>query len=114
MSRADAEVVIDIVVAARLIAEFIRGIDRKDFAANELTKSAVIHQLLVVGEAAKQLSAEFRAAHPDVPWSEMAGMRDRMIHAYHKIDLDRVVEAAFDKLPVLLPTLESLAPKESD
>lgn len=114
MSRADAEIVLDIVAAARLIAKFIRGIDRNAFRSDELRRSAVIHQLLVLGEASKHLSVQFRTDHPEIPWSEMAGMRDRLIHAYHKIDVDRVTEAAFDKLPRVLEVLEPLAPKEND
>ena len=114
MSRADEEIITDIVVAARLIAEFIRGIDRDAFRADERTKFAVIHQLLIIGEASKQLSSGLRDANPNVPRSEMARMRDLWIHSYHKVILDRVMDAAFDRLPSVLTTLEALAPKESE
>ena len=114
MSRADSAVLLDMILAARSIADFIREIDPKAFRADEMRKSAVIHQLLIIGEATKQLSSGFRDANPGVPWSEMARMRDLLIHTYHKVDLDRVIEAAFERLPSILRSLEPLGPKEPE
>ena len=67
MPRDDATL-LDIARAARLVIEFATGMDRAKFVRDAKTQSAVLHQLLVMGEAVKRLSPEFRAAHPAVPW----------------------------------------------
>ena len=90
MRRDDDAILLDIKHAASLVARFLARKDKAAFLDDELTQSAVLHQILVLGEAAKRLSSEFRAGHPDVPWSDMAGMRDRLIHAYEAVDLDEV------------------------
>jgi uncharacterized protein with HEPN domain len=99
MSR-DEGVVLDILNAAGLIREFIAGQDLTDFLADSKTCFAVLHQLVVIGEAAKRLSAEYRANHPEIPWREMAGLRDVVVHHYDEIDLVEIWEnewAAFPK-----------------
>ena len=67
MSRDNASL-LDISRAAELILSFVDGVDRADFDTDVKTQSAVIHQLLVLGEAASRLSQEFRATRPDIPW----------------------------------------------
>jgi uncharacterized protein with HEPN domain len=68
----------DIARAARLILDFSRGFDEAAFSSDLKTQSVILHQLLVLGEAVKRLSPDFRR-HPSVPWSRIAGMRDRLI-----------------------------------
>ena len=63
---------------------------RAHFMADLKTQSAVVRQIEIIGEAVKQLSAALTTAHPDVPWRQIAGARDRLIHAYFKVDLDAV------------------------
>jgi uncharacterized protein with HEPN domain len=95
----------DILLAAEAIAEFIVGLTEADFIASALVQSAVIRQLEVIGEAAKRLSPEFRSAHSHVPWRQVAGMRDRLIHGYDDIDLITVWEAAIRDVPHLVRML---------
>lgn len=76
----DAAAVLDIRRAAQLLLEFKGNLTREAFLEDLKTQSAVLHQLLVMGEAVKSLSAEFRAEHPTIPWTLMAGMRDKLIH----------------------------------
>ena len=64
--------------------------DLNGFLEDEKSQSAVIHQLLVMGEAAKRLSPEFRSKHPHLPWKMMAGMLDKLVHEYDDVDLDEV------------------------
>lgn len=66
--------------ACRSILEFIHGMDREAFLEDLKTRSAVLHQLLVVGEATKRLSQGIRDQQPEIPWADMAGMRDVLIH----------------------------------
>jgi len=65
---------------------------------------------LVLGEAAKRLSSEFRSRHHDVPWSDMAGMRDKLIHAYEAVDYDEVWSTATKDIPELLTWVTPLLP----
>jgi uncharacterized protein with HEPN domain len=78
---------LDTLKAARLAVEFKGTADKDAFLADAKTQSAVLHQLLVIGEAVKRLSPEFRAAHPEVPWKLIAGTRDKLIHFYEGVDL---------------------------
>jgi uncharacterized protein with HEPN domain len=79
--RDDAHL-LDILRAARLAIEFKGPADRAEFLGDAKTQSAVLHQLLIIGEAVKRMSPEFRAAHPEVPWKPIAGTRDKLIHFY--------------------------------
>jgi uncharacterized protein with HEPN domain len=81
----DRETLIDIAGAARLVLEFMGDLDYAAFYRDRRTQSAMVHQMLVIGEAVKRLSPKFCAAHPGVPWSLFAKMRDKMIHRYDEI-----------------------------
>ncbi len=74
MSRDDATV-LDLVRATRLILDFTRGADSTAFLADPKTQSAVLHQIMLIGEAVKRLSPGFRDTHPQMPWSLIPGMR---------------------------------------
>jgi hypothetical protein len=69
------------------IESYVSGIDDGVFLGNAEKQDAVIRQLQIIGEAAKRLSAELRAAYPDIPWREVAGMRDKLVHDYFGVDL---------------------------
>jgi len=99
----------DILNAAQLIAAFVEGLEKDAFTADWKTRSAVLVQLTVVGEAAKRLSAEFRASHPDIPWALMAGMRDHLVHGVDLVDWDEVWKTAAKDIPALLKEIEQLA-----
>ena len=72
------------------------------------TQSAILHQLMVMGEAVRLLSPDFRARHPEIPWALVAGMRDKLIHGYDIVDLDEVWKTADADLPDLLSLLDVL------
>lgn len=105
---------LDIVLACRDILEFTSGMTREAFLANELVRSAVVRKIEVIGEATKRLSPEFRAQHPDILWQAIAGMRDRLIHGYEKVDWDRVWEAVERGAAELLAKLEPIAAREHE
>jgi len=108
----DEATLLDIARAARLVIEFKQGIDKAAFLQDFKTQSAVLHQLMVMGEAAKRLSPDFRARHSEIPWSLVAGMRDKLIHGYDIVDLDEVWRTAVVDVPDLLTSLEPLLPKQ--
>jgi uncharacterized protein with HEPN domain len=89
MSRDDATL-LDILRAARLVLGFKGKLTKKGLLRDVKTQSAILHQLLVVGEAVKRLSEDFRSQHPQIPWIRIAGMRDKLIHQYDAVDLDEV------------------------
>lgn len=71
----DEAAVLDIPHAAQRALRFVAGMSREEFAADEKTRSAVLHQLMILDEAVKRISAEYRTAHPEIPWRLMAGTR---------------------------------------
>jgi len=110
MNRDNASL-LDIARAARLVVEFTEETDKAGFLADVKTQSAVMHQLLVMGEAVKRLSDEFLETHPEIPWSQAARMRDKLIHGYDVVDLEEVWQTANTDIPEFLSMLEPLLPR---
>lgn len=92
--------------AARRAVAVTAGKTRADLDRDDILALALVRLLEIVGEAAKHLSATFRASHPEIPWRLMAGTRDRLIHGYFDVDLDIVWAIVTDDLPPLLEKLE--------
>lgn len=107
----DQESLIDITNAIRRILRYTKGIDRSALEANEEKQSAILYQLAIMGEATKRISPLFRQQHPDIPWQEMAGLRNVIIHEYDQIDFEIIWGVVKTKLPELLSLIEILLPK---
>ncbi len=107
MPRDDASL-LDVLQASRRAEEFLGGLDLDAFLADVKTQSAVLHQLLVLGEAVKRLSPTFRESHPEIPWKEIAGSRDILIHAYDSVDLGGVWRAVTEDVPKLVASVAPL------
>ena len=110
----DSAILLDIVKAGRLIKEFLGEANEKGFSRGIRTQSAVIHQLLIIGEATKRLSHEFREQHDEIPWPLMAGMRDVLIHAYESVDLEEVWKTATKDVPDIIAKPEPLLPSQEN
>ncbi|GET37826.1 HepT-like ribonuclease domain-containing protein [Microseira wollei] len=104
----DMASLLDIVQACQMIQRYIAGIDRDGLAASDEKQAAILYRIMVIGETTKRISNEFRAQHPEIPWKDMAGMRDWVSHAYDRVDLDIVWDVAQNKIPQLLVQLEPL------
>lgn len=104
----DEIVILDIIRAARLAMEFKQGLDKATFLEDMKTQSAVLHQLMVMGEAVKRLSMTYRDEHAHIPWKLMAGMRDVLIHGYDIVELNEVWKTVNGDVPQVLPLLEEL------
>ena len=85
---------------------------RDKFLEDKKTRSAVIHQIMVIGEAVKRLSREFRGENAGIPWTAIAGMRDSLIHGYDEVDFEKVWQVATGEVPELLARLEPLLPRQ--
>ena len=110
----DQEHILDIVSSARLVSSYIQGVEIGEFLRDTKLQDSVIRRLEVIGEAAGRVSLQFQAQHATVPWREMIGMRNRMIHRYDDIDLDIVWNTARESIPRLLEMIGPLAPPETD
>jgi uncharacterized protein with HEPN domain len=107
----DEATLLDIATAARLVLEFTEGMNKADFLDDIKTQSSVLHQLMVLGEAVKRLSDDFRDRHSEIPWALMAGMRDKLIHGYDIVDLEEVWKTGNRDVPDLLHWLEPHLPR---
>ena len=96
--------------AARKAVAYSRGRGRADLDADELLALALVRLLEVLGEAAKGVSSEFRGRHPQIPWKDVTGTRDRLIHGYFDVDLEIVWAIVTSDLPPLIASLEKLVP----
>ena len=94
--------------AARKALEFMTGLSREDLDTDEQLPLAVVRLLEIVGEAARHVTAETRAAHPEIPWRAIAGTRDRLIHGYFEVDMDVVWSIVTDDLPGLTRSLQGI------
>ena len=83
------------------ILDYISGKDGEAFEADLVTQDAVVRQLEIIGETTKRVSKELRSEHPDIPWADMAGMRDVLIHDYLDVDFGVVWKTASEDIPQL-------------
>ncbi len=84
----------DIVEAADAVATFLAGVSRDDFFQDDLRQSAVLHKLMIIGEAAAGLSKDFRERHPTIEWSAIVGFRNIVVHTYFNVNWEIVWIAA--------------------
>ncbi|MFN4319542.1 MAG: DUF86 domain-containing protein [Aquificaceae bacterium] len=86
----------------------LRVVITKSLQKNELLVCAVIRCIEVIGEAVKNLSKELTGKYPDIPWKEMAGMRDFLIHKYYDVDLEIVWDTIKAEIPQAKPLIEKV------
>lgn len=98
----------DIMDNMRDVEEFIQGMSYEQFAVDKRTVNAVLRSIEVIGEATKNVPDDVRAGYPQIPWKEMAGMRDKVIHFYFGVDKEIIWLVAKDRIPALQPLIESI------
>ena len=94
--------------------EYTQDIKYEDFMDNYLIQDGVIRQIEIIGEATKRLSKEIKEKHPEIPWKDMSGMRDKLIHDYLGVDIDAVWDTVEEDIPALKNRLKYLIKKEEN
>lgn len=107
MKKDDTVFLRHILDAVNWIEEYTHGMGYEGFKEAHLVQDGVIRQLEIIGEATRNLSKEFRDNHTDIPWKDMAGMRDKLIHQYFGVD----IAAVWDTVTVDIPGLKGRVTK---
>lgn len=103
----------DILDAIESIEHFVEGMGFEEFRADDKTASAVIRKFEIIGEATKNVPEDIRRVYPEVPWKEMAGMRDKLIHFYFGVNHSLVWTAIKERLPNIRPLITEVIARES-
>lgn len=104
----DSAYLLDIFTSAQLIRSYVEGVGLDEFLTNIQLQDSIIRRIEIIGEAAGRISPQFKDSHPEIPWGEMVGMRNRMIHGYDDIDFDIVWNTTQESIPILLELIEPL------
>lgn len=108
----DEALALDMLIAARKARAYLGPAGVEDLETNTLLQDAIVRQLGIVGEAAARISNEYRTTCPDVPWRDIVGMRNRLVHDYWDTDVSAVWRTVSNDLPGLIGTLAALIPPE--
>jgi len=111
--KRDSATLLDIQSAIEKGIAFLDCSTFEAFQNDGKTQSAVLHQLLPLGEAVKRLSEDFRVLHTKIPWKVIAGMRDRLIHSYDDVDLNEVWKTVRVDLPKLQNQIDAVIVREN-
>jgi uncharacterized protein with HEPN domain len=98
--------------AAKEAMSFIRGRKRSDLDTERMLVLSLVKSVEIIGEAASKVTKESREGHPEVPWLNIIGMRNRLIRVYFDIDLDRVWDTITEDLPPVIAALEKIVEKD--
>lgn len=110
MPKRDPDLLVqDMLDSLRKIEFYTAGMDHSAFLGDAKTIDAVVRNLEVLGEAARQVPDDFASRHPDVPWRKVAGLRNRIVHDYFGLDLEIIWQIVRHDLPPLKARLEDLA-----
>ncbi|MBE0535634.1 MAG: DUF86 domain-containing protein [Phycisphaerae bacterium] len=105
----DAAYLWDMLDAARTLRQICADLDWSKYAADRKTQLASERLLEIIGEAAGKVSVPFREAHPQIPWRQIIGQRNVLIHEYGEIKQERVWKVVAQDIPILIQQLEALA-----
>jgi uncharacterized protein with HEPN domain len=104
----------DIIYAIDSIEEYTKELTYERFVKDKKTVDAVVRNLEIIGEAAKHIPERVRKKYHSVPWRDMAGMRDRLIHGYFGVNLDVVWKTVKERLPIVKPLVEEALVKMNE
>jgi uncharacterized protein with HEPN domain len=108
--RDDLAYIEHILLSISKIEAFTKNMTRSDFEKNEMVQDAVIRNIEIIGEVSKRISSDFKTSYYEIPWREMSGMRDKLIHDYMGVDIDVVwksIEIDIPQLSTLIRRIDS-------
>ena len=108
MHKDDLAYIIHIKQCIKKIKRYTRGQTKKMFAENDLLQDAVIRNIEIIGEASKKISLDFRSLNSNIPWKEMSGMRDKLIHHYMGVDVEMIWNTVKEDIPFLEKKLKEI------
>jgi uncharacterized protein with HEPN domain len=114
MQREDIIRVRHMLDAAQEALSFIKGKNRGDLDKDRMLVLSLIKSVEIIGEAASSVTSALRDRHPQIPWRDIVAMRNRLIHVYFDIDLDRVWDTLTDDLPPLIRDLEQVVEQSNE
>jgi uncharacterized protein with HEPN domain len=109
----DLAVLLDIYQAIVLIFKYSQNVSYEDLKNNQEKQDAILRRIMIIGEATKRLSSEFRQEHSAIPWKQIAGMRDVISHKYDEVDLEEVWTVIKINLPTLYDYILPLLPEQN-
>ena len=112
--RADVEFLADSKEAIVRVTSYMENLSYDQFLADKKTQDAVVRNLEIIGEAAKNISKELKTKHSQIPWKDLAGVRDNLIHHYFGVNFDIVWNIVKQELPQVLSQLEEILKNEYD
>lgn len=108
MKREVGDYIEDIIDSMNKAMNFVKDISYEELIKDDKTVFAVIRALEIIGEAIKNIPEDFRKRYPEVPWKDMAGMRDKVIHEYFGVKLNIVWKTVKERIPLLKPLFEKI------
>jgi uncharacterized protein with HEPN domain len=114
MQRDDTAYLLDILIAANKALNYLHNLTFREFEKSELHQDAVMRALEIIGEAANRVSKGMKEAHPEIPWNQITGMRNRLVHEYFRINLSAVWDTVHRDIPELVKKIEPLVPEEDE
>ena len=108
MKRQYNDYLLDIVENCDKATRFLRGVSFDAFVADEEKTYAVVRALEIIGEAARHIPPDLRARYPAIPWSQAAGMRDKVIHDYFGVDYEVIWKTVLEDLPPLKLAIQKM------
>ena len=108
MKRDDTVYLHHILDAIESIEDYTRGMSENEFLSNSMAHDAVVRQIEIIGEAARNISDEFRSKHPKLPWSKMVGIRNKITHEYFNVNFAIVWDTVKDDLPLLKKSIKKI------
>ncbi len=108
MKKDDTVYLLHILDAIDLIIQYTKGMSENEFLSNSMAHDAVVRQLEIIGEAARNVSDEFQAKHRQLPWIKMIGIRNKIVHEYFNVNYSIVWDTIKDDLPLLKKSIKKI------